>query len=658
MDTSHADGGWRADHLTVLTRDLCAIRDHVLAFERSSKSTTGPIETEHKSSARNLLHYLALRQRDLRPLQKKLARFGLSSLGRSESHVLANLEAVIKVLHHLTGREYQLSENDFLAGRLALERNTAVLLGPRPRDRDVRIMVTMPSEAAGDYWLVRDLVAAGMDCMRINCAHDDEPAWAAMIENLRRAKAELRRDCRILMDLPGPKLRTGPIETLPGVVKWQPRRNRYGRVLGPARIWLAAEASGPAGPAGAHARLAMPREWLAKLKLNDTIKFLDARGLSRSIEVKAIAQEGCWAEGLKTAYVADGTMLQIMRAENGAALSAAAACVKDLPPEPQPLHLKTGDVLLLTREARPGRPAAYDAEGKVVRPAAVAVSLPEIFSDVRAGESIWFDDGKIGGAIRSVDADAIAVEITKARPKGEKLWADKGINLPDSSLTLPALTAEDLALLPFLVAHADLVGYSFVRSAADIAELQDHLTRLGGGGLGIVLKIETRQAFEELPHLLLAAMRGHAAGVMIARGDLAVECGYERTGELQEEIMWLAEAAHVPVIWATQVLENVAKTGQASRAEITDAAMAERAECVMLNKGPYVVQAVQMLDDVLKRMERHQIKKVSLLRPLKLAERFSTGRSAGGADPASGGESSSTIVGAEADSPPPAARSA
>ena len=166
------------------------------------------------------------------------------------------------------------------------------------------------------------------------------------------------------------------------------------------------------------------------------------------------------------------------------------------------------------------------------------------------------------------------------------------------------------------------MGYSFVRSESDIAALQSQLKVLGGDHLGIVLKIETRQAFEDLPYLLLAAMRGQMAGVMIARGDLAVECGYERTGELQEEIMWIAEAARLPVIWATQVLETVAKTGQPSRAEITDAAMAERAECVMLNKGRYVIQAVRMLDDVLRQMQSHQTKKVSLLRQLKLAKRF------------------------------------
>jgi pyruvate kinase len=187
------------------------------------------------------------------------------------------------------------------------------------------------------------------------------------------------------------------------------------------------------------------------------------------------------------------------------------------------------------------------------------------------------------------------------------------------------LTAEDIAQLPFIARHADLVGYSFVRTPTDIERLQDELARVHGNHLGIVLKIETRKAFERLPELILTAMNSPSIGVMIARGDLAVECGYERTGELQEEIMWIAEAAHVPVIWATQVLETLAKKGHPSRAEITDAAMAERAECVMLNKGPYVVDAVRMLDDVLRRMQDHQAKKAALLRPLSLAERFYNG---------------------------------
>ena len=129
----------------------------------------------------------------------------------------------------------------------------------------------------------------------------------------------------------------------------------------------------------------------------------------------------------------------------------------------------------------------------------------------------------------------------------------------------------------------------------------------------------TPPRFERLPNLVLAAMRHHPAGVMIARGDLAVEGGYERMAEVQEEILWVCEAAHMPVIWATQVLESLAKKGMPSRAEIMDAAMGERAECVMLNKGPHIVEAVKALDDILRRMQDHQAKKSSRLRRLHLS---------------------------------------
>jgi pyruvate kinase len=162
-----------------------------------------------------------------------------------------------------------------------------------------------------------------------------------------------------------------------------------------------------------------------------------------------------------------------------------------------------------------------------------------------------------------------------------------------------------------------MVGLSFVQKPADIALLRKYLHHLCRDDMGIVLKIETLQGFENLPELMLSAMASNVSGVMIARGDLAVECGYERLAEVQEEILWCAEAAHMPVIWATQVLEFMAKTGLPSRAEISDAGLGVRAECVMLNKGPYITQAIRTLDDILQRMGGHQAKKRPLLRALK-----------------------------------------
>jgi pyruvate kinase len=252
----------------------------------------------------------------------------------------------------------------------------------------------------------------------------------------------------------------------------------------------------------------------------------------------------------------------------------------------------------------------------------IGCTIPEVLANVRAGESIWFDDGKLGGVIEGVESDRLLVRITHARPDGGKLRADKGINLPESDLRLAALTAKDVKDLSFVVKHADVVELSFANTARDVELLVQHFALLRGEPPAIVLKIETRRGFENLPDMLLTAMRWPCCGVMIARGDLAVECGFERLAEVQEEILWICEAAHVPVIWATQVLETLAKEGMPSRAEITDAAMGHRAECVMLNKGPHVLTAVRVLDDILRRMQAHQTKKRAMLRELRLAHRL------------------------------------
>ena len=489
-------------------------------------------------------------------------------------------------------------------------------------------MVTMPSEAGTDYDLVRELLAQGMECMRINCAHDRPEVWSAMIHNLRRAEQETQRRCKVAMDLGGPKLRTGPMEPGPRVLKYRPKRDTSGHVTYPARIWLTPSSHPELAPEAADAIVPVAESWLAELKQGDRIHFTDARGASRSMEVSEVRGNNRWAEAQQTAYVFAGMTLKAERGSEdgkGSTRTSDSGEVGPIPLTEQTLHLKLGDSLLLTRSLEPGRPAARSREE--LEPnclARIGVSLSEFFHSVQPGEPIWLDDGKIGGVIRKVTRDSIVVEITQARRGGEKLGAEKGINVPGSNLRCSCLTNEDLEALPFIVKNADIVGYSFVRSEADVRELQARLTDLGGDHLGIILKIETREGFDQLPRLLLAAMRSRAIGVMIARGDLAVECGYQRLAEVQEEILWICEAAHVPVVWATQVLESLAKLGIPSRSEITDAAMGERAECVMLNKGPYIVMAAKALDDILCRMQSHHEKKRSMLRKLHLATAFHT----------------------------------
>ncbi len=586
---------------------------------------------EHRASAANLIHYLALRRHDIRQLQTELASLGLSSLGRNEQHVMGGLDAVLRILTQLVApAETPLDLPDGAPaigqGVTLLEKNSEILLGPPPPGRNVRIMVTMPSEAATDYDLVRDLVLQGMDCMRINCAHDGPEAWSGMVRNLHRAVKETGRPCKISMDLAGPKLRTGPIEDGPAVLKYRPKRDDFGRVVSPARIWLTPESQPEHAPAKADASIGLPAEWLGPAKPGDRVRFTDARGATRSLKITGTDGNSRWAESSRTAYIAPGLTLELdPRAGKKIAKSLRLARIGAIPAKPQTLRLAVGDMLVLTRSLAPGQPAKYDKKKQLISPARIGVTLPEFFDCVRPGEPIALDDGKIGGVVRTVTPDNVTVEISRARPAGEKLGAEKGINVPETELRLSPLTKDDLTALPFMVKNTDMVGYSFVRKEADVRELQSQLADLGGENLGIILKIETREGFERLPAVLLASMRSRAVGVMIARGDLAIECGYQRLAEVQEEILWICEAAHMPVIWATQVLESLAKTGVPSRSEITDAAMGERAECVMLNKGPYIVTAVRILDDILRRMQSHQEKKRSMLRKLHVATAFHAG---------------------------------
>jgi pyruvate kinase len=250
----------------------------------------------------------------------------------------------------------------------------------------------------------------------------------------------------------------------------------------------------------------------------------------------------------------------------------------------------------------------------------IACTVPAIVQDVKPGQPIWFDDGGIGGVVEKRSADGLLVRVTHAKPKGSKLRPDRGINLPETPLTVPALSARDLHDLREVVDWADAIELSFAQTVDDVTALHEALHRHGADHVGVILKIETRRGFANLPRLLLAAMRQRSCGVMIARGDLAVESGFERMAEVQEEILWIAEAAHAPTIWATEVLNNLAKQGTLSRAEVTDAAMSARAEAVMLNKGPFILDAIRSLDDILSRMKRHQSKKRSLFRALHVSE--------------------------------------
>ena len=582
---------------------------------------------EFLASAKNMGAYIGLRRHDLRHVQRMLSALGLSSLGRTEGHVLANLDAVIHALEALSGappeaREILRTAQSFDRVGNQLGRQTNLLFGAPPRHRSVRIMVTFPSEAASDYAFVKELVKRGMDCARINCAHDSPEAWQKMAAFVRQAEQETGRTCKVLMDLAGQKLRTGPVAPGHSVVHLKPKRDQRGSLAEPATVIL--DASGQPGGEAAKdglgrsipARLGVERSWLKRLKRGNRIEFVDLHekaGVFVVDEVLSATEVRVTSNG--SAYLEEGTAL-IHFPHSSRRHPVFETFIGPISASPLPILLRIGDALQLTHDAVPGEPAEIDEADNSIIPAHISCAEPAIFSYLKPGSRVLIDDGHISAEVETLNADGALLRITSARPQGSKLGPEKGLNFPDTDLHLPALTEKDQQDLDFIVKHADIVGYSFVQSGEDMEQLISALAEHGAEKIGIVAKIETRLALANLPEIIIHGAGNHPFGVMIARGDLAVEIGYEQLAETQEEIMWLCESAHVPVIWATQVLEGLVKRNLFSRAEMTDAAMAERAECVMLNKGPFVLGAIDVLDNLVARMQSHQQKKTAQMRAL------------------------------------------
>lgn len=452
------------------------------------------IHAKQRQAARNLLHYLTLRNEDIRELQDKLHIAGLSSLASSESHIHSQLQSILLRL----GKEYseeELESCDYSFSKKEISDKSKLLFGEKHNEAIPYIMVTFDSSFAKNYGMIKTLLQNGMNVARINCAHDDEAIWSAMVHLIKRASRRTGLNCKIYMDLPGPKIRTHLLT----------RGRKKGKV-----------------------------------------------------------------------------------------------------------KVKEGEVIWL----------AESADGFSNDEIVMSVNEPGIIENLKKNDRVYIDDGIIKGVIEKAKKNKASLRILRMGTGKPRIKEDKGINFPDSELSFPSLTDFDKQCLPFICENADLIGYSFVNTPSDLEALQQLMKSLSLEIPAVILKIETPEAVKNLPGLLFQGMTQKIFGVMIARGDLAVEIGFERMGEIQEEILWICEASHAPVVWATQVLETLNKSGIATRSEITDAAHAATAECVMINKGDHTIEVIETLQEILKRIGGHHIKKRFTFRPLSIAKTF------------------------------------
>ncbi|WP_455211413.1 pyruvate kinase, partial [Kaarinaea lacus] len=424
---------------TVITNAELRLEKFLPYFISSSKHTD--------LSATNLAHYLSVRHTDLRPLQKRLAQVGLSSLGRSESAVLYSLNGIIELLARATNnppQEYH-SKNQQTAPTPdksieLLSKHSSQLFGPHSKDRKTYIMVTLPSDAAWNRQLIESLMAKGMNCARINCAHDDSFHWQAMINNVRQAAEKLNTPCKILMDLAGHKIRTGAIKSGPAVKHIKVNRNVYGRLVGPTDILLDEERFEPidASSDEFEYRLTLPRSLHTQLAIGDRLRLTDVRGKKRDITIVGQRSAKQWlAQCTQSIYISTDTQLTWQRKNKKDEYQTLA----DFTPSPfdgetEEIRLFEGDPLFLSTSDEPGAPARFDENGIIVAPARISCNPPQALRDVKPGEPVWFDDGKLGCIMESVSEEGALLVVTQAKPKGVRLKENKGINFPESELNL------------------------------------------------------------------------------------------------------------------------------------------------------------------------------------------------------------------------------
>lgn len=614
---SHASSATEpgATHPDPLREKLVSLFQDITRKAAQAQGRFPSSDPDCQCSRDNLLAYLALREHDLQDLQLELVERGLSSLGRLEGSVIASLRKVLQNLGYQPP-DIPLKAPDFAQARSLLSQRATRLLGrPRPHHQ-TRIMVTLDLDTLRQPELLEQLLLKGMDIARINCAHDSSREWLRLIQAVRDAEERLARRgesvgrrCRIVMDLAGPKVRTGPLRPTTRPLKLSVEKDLRGRPRCVLEGYLTTETEQtrrvrePGEPS--RFIIALPQQdRVASLSLGEDLTFTDTRGRRRALRVLERVSPMRVRVGLnRTAYIEEGTEL----------VSAQGHLFRVGPVVSQPvaLRVQAGDRLRLYRDpARLGHPAEADG------PAGISCTLPAVLESVALGHRIFIDDGKIAGVVRSIEADYLEFEITAPHHIPARIRAEKGLNFPDSPIDIPALTEKDREDLRFVVGHATAVGLSFVHQPRDLDDLRSALKELGDPDIGIVIKIETREAIHRLAQLIMAGLDLPRFGVMIARGDLAVEVGFEHLALVQEDILCICEAAHIPAIWATQVLENLAKSGLPARAEITDAATGQRAECVMLNKGEYVLEAVKTLADLLGSRERQRIKKRQVFREI------------------------------------------
>ena len=596
--------------------------DEIEKLRKEILDLNEPLDTNHPryKSILNLKQYLILRSKDRTELQEKLFLLSLSSLGRSYAHVGGSIETLYEQLYSTlycgkmpslesqSKEKYLSIEEAIKLGSLNAYNLFGGKISSKLSEQTTAIMVTLPSNAVDDDGkLIHQLANAGVNAFRINTAHDDAFVWRAMADVIKQINDTRKEEnkIKIFVDLAGPKIRTGKIrkvETPVTIGSNKAKKEIY--IFASLDMKTIPEQINPLTLKIELAHIVVEKKFFKKLKKNATIIIKKGKKKKATITILELYNDYARAFVDRKVHLDKSVKLYTDEAESA---------ILNIEMQPEPIRLFKGDILNITKENMLGHAAIRDKDMNVIEPALISCSFSGVFKHVKVGDRIFIDDGKIGLKVIQKNEKLLTCRVTRAKPNGTLLKEEKGINFPDTVIKTAALTQADKINALAVMDFADALSISFCQNADDVRDLQKLLKEYSHEDIAIVAKIETKAGVVNMPEILVELLNWQKSGVMIARGDLAIEVGFENLAHIQEALLDICNAAHVPVIWATQVLESLMKYDLPSRAEITDAAMAGRAECVMLNKGAFVVDTINFLSHILDDMHQILMKNRQLL---------------------------------------------
>jgi pyruvate kinase len=495
---------------------------------------------------------------------------------------------------------------------MIIKKRREEVFGANLQNESTHIMLTLDSQIPSS--IIEEFLINGMTIARINCAYDDESTWNKIIESVRFAEDHLRikgqngaNKCKIYMDLSGPKIRIGPMKKAVYPLKISVKKNLNGQPLESKTgliSWKLPTTKLLSNDNYDFQVSITPHDKIHNLREGHRVSFLDIRNKKRRFLITKVTPSGLVVSIDKTAYIDENTKLQ--NVEHQIVLN-----VINLEIKPVKLQIKKPDrVRIHLKQQIEGH---YDLETAIFN---ISVNFPVAFSNIQEGHSVFIDDGKVQGIIKDYNTDFVEIEIVSPDTPST-LKENKGINLPNSNvgLSVCALTTKDEKDLRFICRHADMVGLSFVHTPQDLQKLKQHLSAYGKLDIPVIAKIETKEAINNFSSLLLEGLTFSKFGVMVARGDLAIDIGFQQLSVVQEEILSMCRAAHIPVILATQVLDTLAKKGIPSRSEMADLSFGSEFDCIMLNKGPFMKEAVEFLKETLFLMSQVKVYNHTITRP-------------------------------------------